>query len=73
MFEVFPERLSGSRLRSTALYRPRGLFGRLYWWLLLPLHRYIFSGMNAAIRGRAQLSSVSREQWASATKGLHAK
>ena len=73
MFEVFPEGLSGSRLRSTALYRPRGLFGRLYWWLLLPLHRYIFSGMNAAIRRRAQLSSVSREQWSSATKGLHVK
>ena len=40
-------------LRSSALFRPRGLWGRLYWWLLLPVHKFIFSGLNSAIRLRA--------------------
>ena len=39
MFEPFLEGSGRSRLRSTALYRPRGLFDRLYWRALLPLHR----------------------------------
>jgi len=73
MFDVFPEGLCGSRLRSTALYRPRGLFGRLYWWALLPLHRYIFSGMNDAVCARAQQRGVAGDRWAPATKELHAK
>jgi len=42
-----------TRLRSTALFRPRGLWGRLYWWLLLPVHKFIFTGLNRAIRERA--------------------
>lgn len=73
MFEVFLESGYRSGLRSTALYRPRGLFGRLYWWALLPLHRYIFSGMNAAICASAQRRGVSGGRWALATKELPAK
>ena len=73
MFETFPDCMSGSRLRSTALYRPRGLFGRLYWWVLLPLHRYIFSGMNGAICRRAKQGSVIRGGWTPATRGFPAK
>jgi hypothetical protein len=36
------------RLRSTALFGPRGLWGRLYWWLLLTVHKFIFTGLNMA-------------------------
>lgn len=32
-------------LEQTATFRPRGLWGRLYWYLLLPFHYIIFSGM----------------------------
>jgi hypothetical protein len=32
-------------LEQTATFRPRGLLGRLYWYLLLPFHYIIFSGM----------------------------
>jgi len=42
-----------TRLRSSALFRPRGLWGRVYWWLLLPVHKFIFGGLNSAIRQRA--------------------
>lgn len=57
-FETFPEAGGGTRLRSTALFRPRGLMGRIYWWMLLPVHRLIFSGLNAAIRSRAESQSI---------------
>jgi hypothetical protein len=32
----------GSELRQTSFFRPRGVTGRLYWWLLLPFHAPIF-------------------------------
>ena len=53
MFETIPLGTGKTRLRSSALFRPRGLMGRIYWWMLLPIHKFIFSGMNAAIRKRA--------------------
>jgi len=36
-------------LVQTATFRPRGLFGRLYWYALVPIHFFIFSGMARAI------------------------
>ena len=32
-------------LHQTATYRPLGLFGRLYWYAVLPLHFFVFEGM----------------------------
>lgn len=32
-------------LHQTATFRPRGLFGRLYWYALVPFHFFIFKGM----------------------------
>ncbi|MEP3837035.1 MAG: SDR family oxidoreductase [Algibacter sp.] len=32
-------------LKQTATFRPRGLFGRLYWYIVLPFHGFIFRGM----------------------------
>ncbi|MFN5866309.1 MAG: SDR family oxidoreductase, partial [Candidatus Kapaibacterium sp.] len=32
-------------LTHTATFRPRGLFGRLYWYAVSPLHEIIFRGM----------------------------
>ena len=32
-------------LTQTATFRPRGLFGRLYWYAVSPLHEIIFRGM----------------------------
>lgn len=37
-------------LRQTALFEPRGLFGLLYWYSVLPFHGVIFRGMLAAIQ-----------------------
>ncbi|MDX1618139.1 MAG: SDR family oxidoreductase [Balneolaceae bacterium] len=38
-------RITGGRLHQTATFRPLGVWGRLYWYLLLPVHTVIFKGM----------------------------
>ena len=38
-------KISDNQLQQTATFRPLGLFGRLYWWILLPFHGPIFGGM----------------------------
>jgi uncharacterized protein YbjT (DUF2867 family) len=32
-------------LQLTATFRPKGLFGRLYWYSVLPFHFFVFDGM----------------------------
>lgn len=32
-------------VKQTATFRPLGLFGRLYWYFVLPFHYFIFNGM----------------------------
>ena len=32
-------------LRQTATFRPKGLWGRIYWYMMLPFHYFIFGGM----------------------------
>lgn len=36
---------SNNILKQTATFRPRGLFGRLYWYAVLPFHSIIFRGL----------------------------
>ncbi|HUH06581.1 MAG TPA: SDR family oxidoreductase [Egibacteraceae bacterium] len=36
---------AGTRLTQRALFAPKGLLGRAYWWALAPLHRPIFHSM----------------------------
>ncbi|MHB9133487.1 MAG: SDR family oxidoreductase [Armatimonadota bacterium] len=52
-FTVDPEN-GGSRLRQTAVFDPRGLFGILYWWMLHPIHQVVFAGMLRAIAERSK-------------------
>ncbi len=33
------------QLRQTATFRPRGVWGRMYWFMMLPFHYFIFNGM----------------------------
>ncbi len=41
-------------LRQTATFRPKGLWGRLYWYSVLPFHYFIFNGMiNNLIKTKA--------------------
>jgi hypothetical protein len=36
-------------LVQTATFRPKGLFGRLYWYSVLPFHFFVFDGMARRI------------------------
>ena len=47
-FEVEPAG-SGSVIRQTAIFDPVGLLGQLYWYVLYPVHRFVFAGMLAGI------------------------
>jgi len=49
-FRIEPGRDGGCILRQTALFQPRGLFGLLYWYAVLPFHQIVFRGMLAGIR-----------------------
>jgi hypothetical protein len=52
-FEVQPL-ASGSTIRQTALFDPRGLGGLLYWYVLYPFHVLVFSRMLRAIAKAAE-------------------
>lgn len=41
------------KLIITATFRPKGVFGRLYWFALLPMHKIIFNGMGKKIIKKA--------------------
>jgi uncharacterized protein YbjT (DUF2867 family) len=43
-YEVEPYQ-DGSIIHQTAIFDPLGLWGRLYWYCLLPVHHFIFGGM----------------------------
>ena len=38
---------TGTVLRQRALFHPRGLMGRLYWYGLIPFHALIFKRLGA--------------------------
>ena len=41
--------LKDQEIFQTATFRPRGLWGRLYWYAMMPMHYFIFNGMLAKI------------------------
>ena len=38
-------KLKNSELVQTATFRPKGVAGRIYWFIVYPLHGYIFNGL----------------------------
>lgn len=48
----------GSRLTQRAIFYPRGLLGRLYWYLLIPFHGLIFSRLAHRIAAVAEERTV---------------
>lgn len=36
---------AGNMLIQTATFRPTGIFGRIYWFVLVPFHSFIFAGL----------------------------
>jgi uncharacterized protein YbjT (DUF2867 family) len=52
-FQVRAHQSKQTLLSQTALFAPKGLMGLLYWYLLYPFHRLIFSGLIDEIAQRA--------------------
>lgn len=52
-FRIEAEGESECGLEQSALFKPCGLFGILYWYGVLPFHSAVFSGMIAGIRKKA--------------------
>lgn len=48
-FEVLPREDGRTRLRQTAFFDPRGAFGALYWYAVLPFHGLIFGNLATRI------------------------
>lgn len=51
-FEVTPRDGGGSHLVQSALFHPRGLWGRVYWYGIAPFHALVFPRMAARLAGR---------------------
>ncbi|MDZ4714865.1 MAG: SDR family oxidoreductase [Cytophagales bacterium] len=47
-------RMQGKELRQTATFRPKGLLGRMYWYVVFPLHVLIFRGLIRQLAGEHQ-------------------
>jgi uncharacterized protein YbjT (DUF2867 family) len=70
-FKVMPVN-DGVTITQTARFDPSGLFGKLYWYALIPLHQLVFAGMlnNIAKAAMAshdqQIDSVDSDESSSA-------
>jgi len=51
--EVDPRGKRHSRITVTAYFHPQGIWGLLYWWVLVPFHLFIFKGMTREMARRA--------------------
>ncbi len=56
-FRVEPEG-DGSRIHQRAVFRPRGVAGKLYWWSVWPFHGIVFEGMMRNMANAAQAAAA---------------
>lgn len=59
-FEVTSDGAGSAIIRQTAIFDPVGLWGRVYWYGLYPLHELVFRGMLRGIARAAEGESVPR-------------
>jgi uncharacterized protein YbjT (DUF2867 family) len=52
-FRVDPEDAAQNRLTVTAYYQSRGVWGRIYWYIFLPFHHFIFYDLIKQIEKRS--------------------
>ena len=48
---------TGSVIRQTATFDPKGLLGRAYWYSVFPLHQFVFGGMLQGIAAKSRIDS----------------
>ena len=47
---------AGTHLFQTAIFAPKGLLGLAYWYMLLPMHAYMFTALANTIAREAEES-----------------
>jgi uncharacterized protein YbjT (DUF2867 family) len=57
-FGITPRDGGPTRIEVTAYWHPQGVWGLLYWAVLVPFHLFIFKGMTRAIARRAEASQA---------------
>jgi hypothetical protein len=50
----------GARVVQRALFRPRGLLGRAYWYAVAPFHRFIFGPLVSRVAQRAETAAATQ-------------
>ena len=50
---------TGSRIVQRARFKPRGLWGRMYWYGVLPFHALVFPGLMRGIVADAESRSTA--------------
>ncbi len=53
-FALDPHTEGTTRLTMTARFRPKGIFGLLYWYVVVPFHNIVFGGMLKGIKRAAE-------------------
>jgi len=46
-------KIEDNKLIQSAYFYPRGVFGRLYWYILIPIHYFVFNNMINSIIKKA--------------------
>lgn len=52
----------GSHVRQLARFHPRGVAGRAYWWVLLPIHKIIWKQLALRLAAAAEASPTTSGQ-----------
>ena len=53
-FGLEPGADSKTRMTMTARFRPKGIFGLIYWYIVVPFHNIVFGGMLQGIKSAAE-------------------
>ncbi len=66
-FEIEPEEPENpgstvSFLTHTAKFEPRGPLGHVYWWFLIPVHRWVFERMVKGIVEAAEREQIAAQR-----------
>ncbi len=68
-FEIVPLDDKRSELRITAFWHPRGVWGLLYWYAMMPAHLFLFRGWTSKLARMAEHRASGRRQQATLERG----
>ncbi len=72
-FVITSEGQDKVELKMISRFLPRGLAGILYWYALLPTHRWLFEGMLRAVAGKTGLPVINGPEKAPFTSPLECR